>query len=281
MTMNAFQKVSFSIFSCAISLFPLQANLIFHDNFNTVDSTNLNLNLGTRQTGSQANQTYDKILQGGGSAEISGNALVLTDGNAPESYAELNLDFGSLPGLTAFTVEFDMYTIGNIFGVFALAGVQNPGSGRPAVDINTDLGLLFFGAGHSSDGEIGVREGTGESSRATPAFGLTGSVRLSVNTPSISTGNPFTVDMTINGNDVDLNGALSGNTFSNTWSTNSLYMSFASLDSGGGGSTKSTFDNFAVTAIPEPASLIFVLTGMSLLGLVFLNDKQGRVHGEK
>lgn len=251
-----------------LACFSLQADvLIFQDTFNAADNSNLNADL-TRQSGTQATQTYDKVGSGG-AAEIAGNSLVITDSISPEYNAELNLDFGSVSALTSdgsFTIEFDLNSIGATFAGFGFNGAQN--QPRPLVDASTDFGVLFLGSGHGDAGEISVREGTSEGFRATPAFALTGLVLLTVNTTSITTGNDFTVDMSIDGEIVDLNGVAGGNTFSNTWSTSSLYMSFDSLGTG-----SSTFDNYAVTAVPEPSTVLYMLTGMSLLGLGVLRKR--------
>ncbi|MDF3129355.1 PEP-CTERM sorting domain-containing protein [Kiritimatiellaeota bacterium B1221] len=263
--MKYFYKLSAFMSLSALALLPLQAEVIFQDSFDTA-STDINADLGTRQSGPSATQTYHEFGTSG-NASISGNTLVVarTSGATTDYNTELNLDFGSVAALTvggSFQVEFDVLTVGNLFTGFAFNGVQN--QTRPVVDDTTDFGFLLLGSGHGSAGEISVREGTGEVSRATPAFGISGTIQLMVHTTGITTGNGFTVEMTVDGNTVDLDSSSAGTAFSGYWSSDSLYMDFNHYGTG-----TSTFDNFSVTAIPEPSSILYMLTGLSLFGVGF------------
>lgn len=244
-----------SLVVIAASVTTGSANLIFSDNFNTAN-TGLNDDLATRQTGSlgQTNWLvgYDTSGVAAG-ASIDTNRLLLSTG-ANTTNVETNVtpdqDFAMVPALLvggSFKVAFDVTPAGSYAG-FSLGATTADLGVRSILSEDSDFSLLL-----NPNGSVGVRA-AGVTTHSQADINWNGRVELTVTTTDFSTGTPFTVDMTVGGTPINLTGT--GPTFNGTWDVNGTnYMILSDRNA----LFKSTFDNFAVTAIPEPSTLLLVL----------------------
>lgn len=252
-------KTPFLTFCFLNATLSLSAQTLISDNFNTANTSDLNADLG-RQTGSLAPLNWTEIGPvSSNQTQIISNQLSVGGSSTSQDYsAELAFDFGTSAALTqdgGFTVSFDLLSLASgSYTAFAMTG--DPDRLRPAVDASTEFGLLF----RESDNDISIREGTGSlGSVSVPAASQLGAVVLTVTTDDITTGENFTVGMTIAGNTIDLNGASAGTDFNGTWDSGDLYFSWGSRNG------TSVIDNVQIAAIPEPGVYALALGGITLL----------------
>lgn len=148
----------------------------------------------------------------------------------------------------SFTISYDLSGPDTSYAAFYIGGADL--TVRPLISANTDFGFLISPTG-SSTWKSGSSTGT-----ATVPLGLK-SYEFTVTTDDFNNGTVFTIDLLINGVTYDLNGAGPDTSLSGLWSGGPTVAGF---------STRSNFndrftfvDNFTVTAIPEPSTLLLVL----------------------
>lgn len=256
-----FMKLTSFLALIAVSAaLPLGAQTLILDDFDTADNTDLNADL-SRQSGSLAPldwSVFDGNSSNGSQTQIVGGELSIGGTSTGHDYsAGFDTNFGSNSTLVAggqFQITFDLVQLASgSYTSFAMTG--DPGLFRPAVDDSTEFGLLF----RESNDDISIREGSGSAGSVDiAAASQLGEVVLTVTTDEITSGEDFTIGMTIAGNSIDLNGADAGSAFSGTWDSADLYLSLSSR------SGISIFDNVSVTAIPEPGVFALLFGGVSL-----------------
>ncbi len=233
-----------------LSLASAHATLILSDNFNTSDAaSNLNNDLGSRQSGTAANQNWSE--GGGGDSDILSERLWITyGGGSSDRNVWLDYDFAADPNLLTggqFTIAFDMDADPDYSGVFIGDGNL---TGRPVVSGNDFLMIAKSSSSSSANGVSTASVGAGEKAW-----------EFTVTTDDFDSGTGFTMDLTIDNVIYDLNGGLAGSTLSGTWDGGSQYIGFSARD-------PSTYiDNFAVYSVPEPSSLLLLLSAAGLFVL--------------
>lgn len=256
-----------AIHSILLAILPVAASaqLLISDNFNT-NSTGINDDLGARQSGSLSTVSwvsgFDPSTTTSSSIGISGNQLYLQGGSNVEANAALNLDFATVDSLLAngaFQVSFNVdpteegsyaaFTIGSV------AGLES--NTRPLINSSSDFALLM-----RNDGTGNVFSASSNTGAFSGANWDSGLAVITVETADFTSGTAYTITMSVNGSDIDLNGAATGNAFIGTWDTDGTNYMYLSGRAGG-----NLFDNYSISAIPEPSA--FALTS-TIFGLVVL-----------
>jgi len=243
------------------------AQLIIADTFDTADTTDVNADLASRQSGSIATTGWLTGQEASGTEIISSGGLTL-GGGAGESNAVLDVNFADagLGLLTngAFKVSFDVNP-GGSYATFSIGTPLSVLNGRPVVNSSTDFSLLMRSDNTGNVFAEAIDQGPTDS-----VDWSSGTVVLTVKTDSFSSGTAYTISMTVGGSVIDLNGAAAGNDFSGSWDADGtayLYLS--------GRNAASTFDNFSVTAIPEPKH---AGAWIGMLTLATLGSRKARKH---
>lgn len=246
------------------------AALIFSDNFDSATS-GLNDNLGTRQSGTIAPLNYSFGGEGDGTGDINNNSLRLSgrsSGGDGDNNARINYDFAQDANLLtggAFRVSFDMLQASVSYAAFSIGSLSSAylaTSARPAIAGNTDIGLLMSRSGSVERWDNGSNIFNNSSAVTSYSGSVFVPVEIVVTTANFSSGTSYSFSLSINGETVNLGSAANG-----TWDadgTNYMILSSRSKDT----TSASRFDNFTVTAIPEPGML--TLVGLSLLALTGL-----------
>jgi hypothetical protein len=259
---------------CLISLLALgssqAATVLFTDSFNRADNTDINLNSAADQSGTIGAQSYTEHTNSATDPQISGGRLVLGPGTQSRAALDYNL-FGSAAAITgdgAFEVAYTVnpgvsWTTGPHGGYnFRTYLSQGSVAKSTTVTTNTFQSLALEVRGN---GQVLLY-----SQGATPLFDTfasvwntraDNSVRIWVETDGFSTTSNNTASIFIND-------TLVGSAQAFNWKTaNDVYLALEATNQ------SSSFENLSITAIPEPSSLLLLVTA---LGSVMLFRKRFR-----
>lgn len=240
------------------------AEVLIQDTFNTSNSTNINSDLASRQTGGLAQTTWSTNTLG--TATITGNQLAIggnssQNGNAIMVSLDHNFTDQAITSGGGFSVSFDMTRFGTGTIGFGL-GLTDAGRkelGRTGSGSNygfawdrpsTDWGFTSGGGIYVQPSEGGAATATFPALTANQSY----NIRVDVTTTGFI-GTTATVDFYINDALID-----GGRTF--TWDGDGgnylVFGAYRPIPTG-------TVDNFSVSAIPEPAAALLGSLGMFFL----------------
>ncbi|TAE91679.1 MAG: PEP-CTERM sorting domain-containing protein [Verrucomicrobia bacterium] len=239
------------------------AAVLFADNFTDTtpgDTYIVNENLATRQSGSQATQSWTSSgnVQIGNNSVFGGdgNYLMVADGAANARLENLSLSSTLVGANDKLVIQFDADAVGDgdQWMSFMISPSSNPGLWHPVVG-SGDFGMLI-----RANGQIqAFNNGSVFSNINNVSLASSGINTLTLTFTGLGgTGSPFA------GNGTMVN--ISDGT--NSWSANlnadftAETISFGNYAAGGRGYV----DNFSITAVPEPSAAL--LGGLGVLGLL-------------
>jgi hypothetical protein len=253
-----------------VCLAPLSAKavLLFADNFNAPDTTNLDLSsqAGRRSGTNTAIQVRSSMIQHG----IASNQLNFLNGNTGRIRFHNDLDNNTATAETwhdwaagegaailaagGLRIEFDWIAGNTTSGNWVAFNVGHNGDvGEPAFRVNegsNDLGILFRFNGDTEIFDNGINLGAGGS--ATPILGLR-HMMIDYRFNSFADGTPVTINAYESGTNV-YNGAF---TFSGNGGQ--FYMELETLEN-------TLIDNLAISTVPEPSGAVLgMLCGLGVI----------------
>lgn len=249
----------------------LGATILFTDSFNRADNTDINLNSAVDQSGTIGAQLYtEHTTVGATDPQISGGRLLL--GPVGQSRAALDYNFfGSAAAITgdgafevAYTVNPGVSYVGTTHGSYSFRTYLSQGSIAKSTNATANafqgLAVEVRGNGHV----LVYSQGPQINTTTTASVWNTqadNSVRILVETDGFSTTSSNTASIFIND-------TLVGSALAFNWKTaNDVYLALEATNQ------SSSFENLSITVIPEPSSLLLLVTA---LGGVMLFRKRFR-----
>jgi hypothetical protein len=226
--------------------------LLLQDTFTAANTNDINYNLASRQSGTQATVNWTDSVANNYQTQLDGGALrVYKDGAAGTVFARLNKDFAAIASHVRIGVD---------------VRCMNPADGFAMVNIGTNNASANLGYSFRLD----VRAGT-----AFLNFYDNGTQKGGMDVSSIIDTNSFASLMIDFQGGNTLSAAINGTAY--VFDTGSSYTgsaqanNYVTLSWYGDGSpapTSAKFDNLSITSIPEPTTLsLFVVSSIGLFSL--------------
>ena len=257
----------------------VNAAIIFSDTYDTsasdtpTNTQDINFEIGTRTSGLATVSGYNSEgtaapyqtqLWPFNNGPMSGGALLLvaSTANASPVWAGPDLDFSPFfgPAKPFYSFSFDLL-IGNIdpFEAGFTFGVTAANQGSDLDANHGGLSILL-----QKDGDWSIFDGSDASTAAVRNGSFPAQPR-SILLDVFDSGTDVTLDLSINGFSV------SSYTYTGSFAAN--YVAFSGFTTAG--DQAAYFDNFTVTAVPEPST--YALMGLLLSGVIFVRRKSGQV----
>ena len=224
---SVFDNFVFSV----IPVSPPPTSVILTDNFNTANTTNLDSNLTSRQTGTAAPQGYFFNLTSGVSAAIEGNQLSITNVDGVNSTGTIfpGVNFQPYESSSSFRIRCKVTPVVTAGDSWAGIKIREPNPNVGAVG-GQGLGIIVRpgGAWHAFQGETNIANGA-----VLPAGTYAYDIRVVTNVTKV-----YINDQLLN---------LGGNYTMPATNSPASYVSLSSFGGGAVVGARATFDDFEYT----------------------------------